>query len=49
MLTQKREEEIEKMVAGLMGVDFCCNILLMGSELAVNGMKAWFASRQISV
>jgi len=33
--------KIGKTLPGLMSLDFCCNIQMVGSEFAVKNMKAW--------
>ncbi len=34
-------QKIGKTLPGLMSLDFCCNIQMVGSEFAVKNMKAW--------
>ncbi len=35
---------IGKTLPGLMSLDFCCDIHMVGSELGINNMKAWIHS-----
>ncbi len=39
--TKIGQEKIRKRLPGLMDLDFCCNIWIVGSEFDVNNMKAW--------
>ncbi len=40
-ITKTGQYKIEKNVAGLMSLDFCCNIEMVGSEFGVKNIKAW--------
>ncbi len=40
-LTKIGQWKIGKTLLGLMSLDFCCNIRMVGSEFGIKNMKAW--------
>lgn len=40
-LNKIKQQKLGKMLSGLMGLDFYCDIWKVGSEFGIKNMKAW--------